>query len=80
MNVNVITLEDLQNKSLDEIIELYSKGYELDSLSHSQEKSDFKSKSVHSLTTPMLDLTLWTVLLAGLAAGATIVILSARKK
>ena len=71
MNNKIIRLEDFQNKSLDSIIELFANGYRLGT----------ESAPVQYLqTTPMLGFTIWTVLIAGIVAGATIMILSSKKK
>ena len=94
MNNNIIRLEDFKNKSLDDIIELYTYGFRLEnSYTENQhlyqpiyqpqpsQPSQLSQPSIQKLQTmPSLSLLVAGILLAGIAAGATLILLSRMDK
>lgn len=67
-------LEDIQNRPLDNIIELYANGYRLEGT-----EENINQPIIQNLqSTPLLALTVTTVLITGIVAGLIIMILSSR--
>ena len=87
MNNNIIKLEDFNNKPLDDIIALYTCGYMLEN-SYTEninqpiyQPVQSSQPSIQKLQTmPSLSLLVGGVLLAGIAAGVTLMLLLRMQK